>query len=313
MAREHARSDSPRKSPEEAFRILGNETRLEILLRLSTAEEPLTFSQLFDRVGYPTASNFTYHLNQLRELFVEKTGDRYRITGAGIRIIEAIQTGTVTETPTIDPTPIDQQCHFCGGTIRVQYADERLERFCTECPGMWGSGPDGHLGSLSLRPAGLADRTLEETVVAAWQWRLLELFAIAGGICPRCTGPLETDLTVCGHHQEEVTICDHCDNRYAGRIVVACRGCPFTGSGSLPILLLDNAEFLEFLIDNGLHPTQPESPSEYDRIVSKYAETVVSSSPPRLQLTFTGPAGSFSAEISAGATVDHVSRSGPDD
>lgn len=63
----------------EAFKQLGNETRLAILLVLWDGYEPfasdssLTFSELYDRVEVADSGNFPYHLDQLTGHFVEET------------------------------------------------------------------------------------------------------------------------------------------------------------------------------------------------------------------------------------------------
>jgi len=44
-------SESSTLSPDDAFRVLGNETRMEILRALGDADGPLPFSELHDRVG----------------------------------------------------------------------------------------------------------------------------------------------------------------------------------------------------------------------------------------------------------------------
>ena len=57
--------ESATLSPDEAFAVLGDETRLQILQTLGEADEPLAFSALFDRIEYDDSSNFGYHLDKL--------------------------------------------------------------------------------------------------------------------------------------------------------------------------------------------------------------------------------------------------------
>lgn len=62
----------------DAFELLGDETRLAILLALWEArdpvsgEGPLTSSDLYDRIDYDHAGNFSYHLEQLFGQFVRR-------------------------------------------------------------------------------------------------------------------------------------------------------------------------------------------------------------------------------------------------
>ena len=64
-------------SPGETFRILGNETRFDILCVLSEAlqQDPpaLSFTELRQQVGVSKGGNFDYHLDQLRGTFIQQT------------------------------------------------------------------------------------------------------------------------------------------------------------------------------------------------------------------------------------------------
>ncbi|MEF8791004.1 MAG: ArsR family transcriptional regulator, partial [Haloarculaceae archaeon] len=68
----------------EAFELLGNETRLAILVALWEQYEPfgrdgaVRFSELRARVGTADSGRFNYHLDRLDDHFVESTDDGYR-------------------------------------------------------------------------------------------------------------------------------------------------------------------------------------------------------------------------------------------
>ncbi|QRV14078.1 helix-turn-helix transcriptional regulator [Haloterrigena salifodinae] len=52
--------------PEEAFRLLGHEIRVQILLALWRASDhALGFSELYDAVDVDDSGQFTYHLSKL--------------------------------------------------------------------------------------------------------------------------------------------------------------------------------------------------------------------------------------------------------
>jgi DNA-binding transcriptional ArsR family regulator len=74
------------ENPTEAFALLSNETRVDVLRALADTEEALRFAQLRRRVGLRDGGVFTYHLEKLRGTFVEKRGDRYRLTTEGERV-----------------------------------------------------------------------------------------------------------------------------------------------------------------------------------------------------------------------------------
>lgn len=70
----------------EAFKILGNETRLATLIVLWDARDPwdphdgLSFSEIYERIDVGDSGQFNYHLDKLVPHFVEETEDGYRLT-----------------------------------------------------------------------------------------------------------------------------------------------------------------------------------------------------------------------------------------
>ena len=63
-----------RQSPEAAFALLGDETRVGILQALGeTPDEPVPFAELQGRVGMRDSGGFNYHLGKLRGSFVRRT------------------------------------------------------------------------------------------------------------------------------------------------------------------------------------------------------------------------------------------------
>lgn len=63
-------------APDDAFAVLGNETRLGILRALWDAYNPqetdnsVPFSEFYDRVGFDDTGNFNYRLGKLTGDFV---------------------------------------------------------------------------------------------------------------------------------------------------------------------------------------------------------------------------------------------------
>ncbi|WP_436907027.1 winged helix-turn-helix domain-containing protein [Halosimplex marinum] len=229
--------DSRTLSPDEAFEVLGNETRVAILRALGGADEPVSFSALRDRVGTADSGRFNYHLDRLTGHFVRKRAAGYELRRAGERVVEAVLSGAVTAAPVLERTEIDHPCHFCGAPVAVRFREERVEVFCTDCPGTYsrtsspadsgngdagdgedeargsdGSGDDcgadraaaeGYLGYHPLPPAGVAGRDPEAVFRAAWTWGHLELFAAAAGVCPRCSAALDPRRRVCESHDAD--------------------------------------------------------------------------------------------------------------
>ena len=79
-------------SAQEAFGLLGNETRVDVLRGLwgvdggdlpTGSDGVLSFSELQRRVGVGNSGQFTYHLSQLVPHFVRETDEGYRLSRAG--------------------------------------------------------------------------------------------------------------------------------------------------------------------------------------------------------------------------------------
>jgi hypothetical protein len=135
--------DGPRTlSPEAAFSVLSDQTRLEILTVLGKASEPLVFSELFERVDYDDSANFNYHLQQLLGHFVREVDDGYTLRHAGGRVVQAILSGTVTENPVVERTAVDRPCFLCGGDLELSYREERIALFCPDCGGTRGEASE---------------------------------------------------------------------------------------------------------------------------------------------------------------------------
>lgn len=80
-------------SPENAFSVLGDEVRLEILLVLAEQmgeKSGLTFSELRERVGVKDSGRFNYHLDKLGDGFIKKTDDGYVPRYPGLAVVSAV-------------------------------------------------------------------------------------------------------------------------------------------------------------------------------------------------------------------------------
>ncbi|WP_255196678.1 DUF7351 domain-containing protein [Halorarius litoreus] len=302
-------------SPDEAFALVADETRLGILRTLSRADEPLAFSTLFERSDYDTRSNFSYHLDKLAGHFISRTEAGYAIRQTGRRIVEAVLSGTVTEDPIVHRKPTDRPCPFCGAPVEVSYQQERVELFCTECAGFFrqeASGPQfatefGTLGHIYLPPAGVQGRTPTELHNAAVVWSNLESLGLSAGVCPRCSGTIQQSMTVCEDHATE-GVCAHCDRRYAALFEVECSTCHYSSSGIPNLCLLAETELLAFLTDHGLNPLVPETHERAPGALGDYEEDIRSTDPVVVALTFTVDDDALTLTIDEDVSVVDVTR-----
>lgn len=269
-------TDASTLAPDEAFAVLGNETRIQILQYLGEADGRLTFSELRERLGRPDSGQFNYHLNQVVGHFVSKTDDGYELRQPGTRVIEAILSGAVTGAPEMEATPVDVACLYCGGGTEVSYRQERLLWRCTECAGTFadreatseafGTLPTGTIDLAYLPAAGVDDRTPREMLEASDIWSAAEDVALSNGVCPRCSGTVEDTVTVCENHDGDEGVCERCHTRRGVTVSSECANCSHTTEGTLLFHLLGDPTFRSVFDSRGVDvmATPPEEMSAFN-------------------------------------------------
>lgn len=312
-------------APDAAFSALGNETRIQILKTLGEADGPLSFTELRTRVGIRHGGQFTYHLDKLVGHFVVKTDEQYELLQAGRRVVEAVLSGAVTSDPVLEPTTIDEPCPRCGAGTAVAFYQERVEHYCTECSGHYGptratseyatsdDGSErdptyGYLGSVTLPPAGLQNRTPDEIFQTASTWGILELLAVASGVCPRCSASLSESQSVCEAHGTTDDLCDQCQNRHAIQIMRRCPNCLYEQGGAFVLALMSNINLLGFLTAHGINPVSPSSPAAHDAALMDYDEDLRSADPFEARFTFSIDGNSLTLTVDDDLNVVEVTQ-----
>ncbi|MFC6731394.1 DUF7351 domain-containing protein [Haladaptatus sp. GCM10025893] len=173
--------------PDEAFALLGNETRVAILRELADASDtPLSFSALRERVGMRDSGQFNYHLGKLTGIFIDKVDAGYRLRYAGAHVMGAILAGAYEQAGTVGPFSLDDPCPVCGGTLEFSYEDERALVVCADC--------DRTTLQSSVPPASSTATTLTSirwctTAGFARRSGALSMGSVSrvrGGLSPRC-------------------------------------------------------------------------------------------------------------------------------
>ncbi|QZX99776.1 winged helix-turn-helix domain-containing protein [Halobaculum rubrum] len=282
--------------PAEAFALLGNETRIDILQSLHEAtiergdDQPVAFSELYDRTDLNDSAHFNYHLKQLLDHFVRKiecgddaadgdggsVGDTAGATAAddcvegyefrtpGWKVVRSVFAGTFTGRSELGPFDAPGACYECDGDLEARYANELLTIACTEC----GRTPVNY----SFPPGGLADRTPAEFLDAFHHHVRHHYCLAADGVCPECMGRMETDLvTETAVPGQDVAVrhtCGRCDNRLTSAVGVN---------------LLDTAPVLTFFAERGVDLTT-EPFWTHPWTVSDGHTRVVSEDPLRVRL-----------------------------
>lgn len=174
--------------PEDAFSILGNETRIDIIQALWQAEnDHVSFSELRDHAGVADSGQFNYHLGELVGTFVQRDKCGYGLTYAGQRIIGAICDGTYTQRAEIDPFEIGPSCSGCESTLQASYENDQFIVRCPNC--------EETVLRFAFPPGVLCGRPREAFAETASRWIRAQLSFTVNGICPNCAGVITHTIT----------------------------------------------------------------------------------------------------------------------
>lgn len=243
----------------EAFKLLGNETRLGILLTLWEEIEPnhegneLSFSALRDQVGVRDSGQFNYHLDKLTGHFIERTTEGYKLRHMGQKIVRTVIGASGFETPSLECAEIDMPCRHCDGQTAIRYEDEWLYRICTECKGTFENSelPKGCLSGFPLAPAAVTNRTPEEMFSVAKFQTLQAIHNKMEGICPECSGPVGRKLEVCDDHDAN-GVCTTCGRAEPVRVRLVCHVCKEWSIVPVPTCMMFHPEVVGFYHDHGI-------------------------------------------------------------
>lgn len=285
----------------DAFKLLGNEQRLAILLSLWEAYDPrgtddaMPFSELYDRVNVRDTGNFSYHLDKLVGHYVRETADGYQLRNAGHKIVQAVIAGTGLEEVTLPPTEIARSCHRCGAPVELSYQDDQLYHICTECEGNIGpesaeAAPVGTLVVWDFDPAGLTGRTPGDVYVAGTIAFLQDLGVLSRGLCPECSGPIDGSMHVCDRHEPAPgKLCPTCGTRDEIRVSYVCSVCKHGASFPVQAAIHDHPATVAFYYEHGIERTYDlDDPEEcgrlWDRLL-RQEHTLVSEDPVHVRVT----------------------------
>jgi DNA-binding transcriptional ArsR family regulator len=296
-------------SAAEAFAILGNETRVETLLALWRAGEPVPFARLRRAVAPDDKGNFSYHLGKLADHFVEKTDEGYALRFAGEQVVRAVLAGTITESDSLPTDELGERCVYCGGAVEMSYENEHISVQCTECDGVVGREfPPGTYMHYGFPPAGLAGRTREEVVDAAHVLYDSKIAPMMKGVCPECAGQVTLSYDICEDHQvDDERICPQCDTRFEVWAIYECGRCKYRRTAAMWFAALNHPAVIAFYHEHGLDETIPFRKLTWEnaRFVRGIAQTVVDTDPYRFRVRI--PVDGEALVVSLDETLDVLS------
>lgn len=288
----------------EAFSLLGNETRLAVMLALWEAFEPFAeggwdptkgvavpFRNLQKHVGISDSDQLTYHLTKLEGEFVEQTDEGYQLLPAGYKVVRTIIATAGFQEPHLDAAEIELDCPHCGAPTAVTFQNQRLYQVCTECAGSYDLGekhPPGVLSAWITNPTVLRDRSPAE-IFAATSTEVTHEFAMrTGDVCPHCTGQIDSSLDVCEDHQPtEDDPCPTCGRQALAFIQYVCTVCKHTSATSAVGESYDHPAVVGFAWKHGIELGYGSRGVEITRWLNDVEsdQELVATDPLRVQVT----------------------------
>lgn len=301
-------SSSDGITPEQAFELLGHETRVAILealwesSRLPDREETddsidwypgtnaISFTDLRNCVGMQDGSQFNYHLEKLVGRFVHKTDNGYVLARAGQRIVSIIRAEEFTDEIVFDSKSIETPCPVCDGDVVLESGTDRTLDYvfwrCTDCDGLrrvpgMASGVLGVMDSLS--PAGVLERSSDEVIKALVTWTIHRQTMAVQGVCPDCTGQVSTSLVRCEDHDSGGPLCKLCGTVFGLRFHTVCDRCRLPWIIPSEQHVLTHPTVRVFYREHGYEPKGIDFPLIRAETIAD--QTVLSEEPIKVQTT----------------------------
>lgn len=304
-----------------AFALLGNETRLAVLLALwadldpRSEDDTVSFSRIRDRVGVDDPGNLRYHLSELEGQFVHRhaNGGGYELRESGLTLVRAVIAGAGVQDATLEPTEIDQPCPLCDAPTAVEYRDGLVVHTCTECEGPTPgrTEADGFLSAVEFDPAGLEGRTADELRAASTVAALRQIGSLFDGLCPACSGAVDGSLECCADHDADGD-CEACGTRFPAWARFQCRVCKNHSVSSPKGLAMFHPAVIGFYDAHGVstrtRADDLESVTRVYRLMDDHELILEATDPPRATVTARYSGDEVSLTFDHGANVVDVRR-----
>lgn len=296
-----------------AFALLSDEMRLGILLALWEAFEPfdespgLSFSELRRRVGSPDSGRFNYHLNKLVGHFIEAEEGGYVLREAGLQLVRTVIAGSGLERVEMPPSEVDLQCRRCRqGHFEVGYHNEAVHVTCTNC--------DLDTPLFDFQPTGVTDRTPLEVLRASHVKTRSDFLMMQAGVCPVCSGPVESSLRLCEDHTlAPAEECEECGYVRPVGIRYVCGVCKRWDEAFVFSELIYHPEVTVFYhehgVDSRLETTTAEDYGTHWELYLGITETLVSTDPVRIRDTFTREGAELQITVDGDRKILDIQRS----
>ena len=283
--------------PEDAFAVLADETRIDILRALWEADgQEATFSELREAVGVRDSGQFNYHLGKLTGRFVGKTDEGYELRTAGQEVVGSLLSGSYTMTADLEPIDLEDPCPVCNGPMTFDYEHERVVVECDEC---------FYAGRFPVPPGAFAGYEVDRFPDVTERYVRTFIAQFSNGFCPSCTGPVEPEL---------ITLDDlggwdvPAEFANVASVKYDCERCGSSSQLDLKTVLLTHPAVVSFYHDHG---TDVRDISIFrQREPTEIPQTqLLEGDPPRATVTYTTDDASLTLTVDDALEVVDIDRS----
>ena len=277
----------------QAFQLLSDETRLELLQALWELTDPMDaspvrFAELRERISADDPGGIFYHLDKLTTHFVRRTDEGYELREAGKRIVRMLLSGTAIDDPVIDPVPVDITCWYCGGQPEWSYREGWRALECTSCDARCvETFPPGVISKNEFPPSGLRGRTPNEINEADRIWGAHRRSSVMDGVCPDCAGDMPVrSVEVCPDHDpdwDEYQFCGECGSIFWILVSHVCERCKYRWRMPALFYPTRHPAVVAFYYDHGIELDLARN--EQRALLLDFEQSVLSEEPLRIGIS----------------------------
>lgn len=238
-------------SLDEAAKIIGNETRIRILLEIGKAwddeqmvKEHLPYSELKQRVDVQNSGRFNYHLEKLVGPFVDQSEEGYHLNVPGRKLYRTIVSGTLTDRAGIEAIEVGR-CRCDGELVMERHSGHFCLIVCRQC--------EQKFFAIAFSPRGFEERTSAEAIEAFRLKFHHYVSMFRESLCPNCDGRVNVELT---DSLDEFWEGDYWEEGYESevRAVFWCSTCNTFCPCDVPTVALTTPPVRRFFRDNDRDP-----------------------------------------------------------
>lgn len=304
-------------APADAFALLSNEVRIDVLRALFRTDDPQSYADLREAVAYGGSGNFNYHLRKLVGQFVRKTDEGYVLAPAGDRVIRMVVAETLTGGGRGETASREFPCVLCGG---VESAPPDLAAATAGCVNCGGASPAAASGSRSgtrTRSERSGTRQRDERLPPADDRAVVygsQLAAVLKDVCPTCRGDTSVTLDPCPDHDDGADQCGTCGTWFAAWARGECDRCSFGLRFPAAAAALYDPAVVAALADQGVDAPVPFLPDLGTHRVDgrEIDDAVVATDPHRVAVTLPLDDGALTVRLDETLGVRSIEQSDSD-